>query len=92
MEKLHSLVNSRVLKYCLLMVTLNIYFLNYSKIQVFNISYNYTLLGASMDYITGLKDIKELSQREDGFFDASKSILDISTQRISRLSIGIGQG
>ena len=45
-----------------------------------------------MDYITGLKDIKELSQREDGFFDASKSILDISTQRISRLSIGIGQG
>ena len=58
----------------------------------FNISYNYTLLGASMDYITGLKDIKELSQREDGFFDASKSILDISTQRISRLSIGIGQG
>jgi len=58
----------------------------------FNISYNCTLLGSSMDYIIGLKDIKELSQREDGFLDASRSILDISSQRISRLSIGLGQG
>ena len=57
----------------------------------FNISYNCTLLGSSMDYIIGLKDIKELSQREDGFLDASRSILDISSQRISRLSIGLGQ-
>ena len=58
----------------------------------FNISYNYTLLEASLDYINGLKDIKELSKKENGFNDASRSILDISNQRISRISLGIGQG
>ena len=56
----------------------------------FNISYNYTLLEASLDYINGLKDIKELYLKENGILDASRSILDISNQRISRLSIGTG--
>jgi hypothetical protein len=54
----------------------------------FNISYNYTLLEASMDYINGIKDIKELCQKENGFMDASRSILDISLQRINRFSLG----
>ena len=54
----------------------------------FNISYNYTLLEASLDYINGLKDIKEIIKKENGLLDASKSILDISTQRLSRLSLG----
>ena len=54
----------------------------------FNISYNYTLLEASLDYINGLKDIREIMQKENGLLDASRSILDISTQRLSRLSSG----
>ena len=54
----------------------------------FNISYNYTLLEASLDYITELKEIKELYQKENGILDASRSILDISNQRLSRLSLG----
>ena len=54
----------------------------------FNISYNYTLLEASLDYIIELKNIKELYQKENGILDASRSILDISNQRISRLSLG----
>lgn len=53
----------------------------------FNLSYNYTLLEASLEYIIGLNNIKELTQKEKGFLDASKSILDISTQRLSRYSI-----
>ena len=56
----------------------------------FNISYNYTLLEASLDYINDIKDIKEFSKKENGFLNASRSILDISTQRISRLSLGTG--
>ena len=56
----------------------------------FNISYNYTLLEASLDYINDIKDIKEFSKKENGFLHASRSILDISTQRISRLSLGTG--
>ena len=56
----------------------------------FNISYNYTLLAASIDYLNDIKDVKELCKKENGFLDASKSILDISTQRISRISLGMG--
>ena len=56
----------------------------------FNISYNYTLLEASIDYLNEIKDVKELCKKENGFLDASKSILDISTQRISRISLGMG--
>ena len=58
----------------------------------FNIAYNYTLLEASVDYINELKDINDLSKNQNGFIDASKTILNISNQRISRLSLGAGQG
>ena len=52
----------------------------------FNIAYNYTLLEASVDYIRELKDINDLYEKENGFIDASKNILNISNQRISRIS------
>ena len=55
----------------------------------FNISYNYTLLEASLDNINEL-DIKELLKKENGFIELRRSILDVSTQRISRLSLGLG--
>ena len=58
----------------------------------FNIAYNYTLLEASVDYINDLKDINDISKNQNGFNDASKAILNISNQRISRLSLGMGQG
>jgi hypothetical protein len=54
----------------------------------FSISYNYTLLEASMDYIKDVKDIKELSQKENGLIEVRNSILDLSTQRLSRISMG----
>jgi hypothetical protein len=60
--------------------------------KAFNIAYNYTLLEASLEYISGLKDIHEINQKENGFIDASKNIMNISNQRISRLSLGIAQG
>ena len=55
----------------------------------FNISYNYTLLESSLDYINEL-DIKELFKKENGFIELRRSILDISNQRISCLSLGLG--
>ena len=58
--------------------------------KAFNISYNYTLLEASLDYINELKDVKDLIQKDNGFLDASRSIMDISTQRLSRRSFGMG--
>jgi hypothetical protein len=54
----------------------------------FSISYNYTLLEASMDYIKEVKDIKELSQKENGLIEVRNSTLDLSTQRLSRISMG----
>ena len=57
----------------------------------FNISYNYTLLEASLDYINELKDAKEIYLKQNGFIEARRSILDASNQRISRLSSGLGQ-
>ena len=57
----------------------------------FNISYNYTLLEASLDYINELKDVKEIYLKQNGFIEARRSILDASNQRISRLSSGLGQ-
>ena len=53
----------------------------------FSIAYNYTLLEGSLDYISGINDIKELYQKENGFLDASRSILDISSQRISKIGL-----
>ena len=53
----------------------------------FSIAYNYTLLEGSLDYISGINDIKELYQKENGFLDASRSILDISSQRISKFGL-----
>ena len=60
--------------------------------KAFNIAYNYTLLEASVDYIKELKDINELYEQENGFIEASRNIMNISNQRISRLSLGMGQG
>ena len=57
----------------------------------FNIFYNYTLLEASLDYIIELEDIKEITQKENGFLNVSRTILDISTKRISRYSLGNNQ-
>ena len=59
--------------------------------KAFNISYNYTLLEASLDYIIELEDIKEITQKENGFLNVSRTILDISTKRISRYSLGNNQ-
>ena len=57
----------------------------------FSVSYNFTLLEASLQYINELKDVGGLNQKENGFVDASKNIMNISNQRISRLSLGIPQ-
>ena len=54
----------------------------------FSISYNFTLLEASLQYINELKDVGGLNQKENGFVDASKNIMNISNQRINRLSLG----
>ena len=60
--------------------------------QNFSICYNYILLESCLDYIINIKDINELSEKQNGFIEASKSILNISNQRISRLSLGMNQG
>ena len=57
--------------------------------KAFNISYNYTLLEASIDYINELKDVKELMNKDNGFLDASRSILGISNQRLSSFGMGL---
>ena len=55
----------------------------------FNISYNYTLLEGSIDEINEL-DIKDFLKKENGYKELRRSILDNSNQRISRLSLGLG--
>jgi hypothetical protein len=58
----------------------------------FNFSYNYTLLEASISYVNELKDIRELSEKENGYMEARKSILESTNQKISRISLGLNQG
>ena len=56
--------------------------------RAFNISYNCATIGTSLDFINDLKDIRELTRKENGFIEARRSILNASNQRISRLSLG----
>lgn len=56
--------------------------------RAFNISYNCATIGTSLDFINDLKDIKDLTGKENGFIEARRSILNASNQRISRLSSG----
>ena len=54
----------------------------------FNLSYNFTLLEASLEYISSLKDLKPLLK--DGgdkqLKDARKSLAGITNQRLSLLT------
>ena len=52
----------------------------------FNISYNLTLLEASIETINNMKNLKEISDRNEQLKDIRKSIAAISTKRLSRLS------
>ena len=52
----------------------------------FSISYNYTLLEASMEYIMSLRDLKELVKDDvNQLKDARKSLAGITNQRLSLL-------
>ena len=53
--------------------------------KTFNLSYNYTLLEASIDYINGM-NINELNINGDLLEDASKQIMTRTSQRLSRFS------
>lgn len=53
----------------------------------FNISYNFTLLEASLEYISSLRNIKELLKGDDNQLkDARKSLAGITNQRLSLLA------
>ena len=53
----------------------------------FSISYNFTLLEASMEYISSLRNLKDMLKNEDkSFRDARKSLAGITNQRLSLLS------
>jgi len=53
----------------------------------FNISYNFTLLEASLEYISTLRNIKELLKGDDiQLKDARKSLAGITNQRLSLLA------
>ena len=58
----------------------------------FSIAYNYTLLEASLDSINDIKNVKEQVQKENGLIEVRKSIMDKTSQRISRISLGVIQG
>ena len=54
--------------------------------RAFNLSYNFTLLEASLEYISSLKNLKELLKGEDNMLkDARKSLAGITNQRLSLL-------
>ena len=55
----------------------------------FNLSYNFSLLQASIDYINDIKDINSLNIKEDLLMNASKEILNRTTDRLSRVSSSI---
>jgi hypothetical protein len=54
----------------------------------FNLSYNFTLLEASLEYISSLKNLKELLKNQDNkqLKDARKSLAIITNQRLSLLA------
>ena len=53
----------------------------------FNLSYNFTLLEASLEYISSLKDLKPLLKDDDNQLkDARKSLAGITNQRLSLLT------
>ena len=52
----------------------------------FSISYNFTLLEASLEYISSLRDLKELVKDDVKHLkDARKSLVGITNQRLSLL-------
>lgn len=57
-----------------------------SSTRAFNISYNFTLLEASLETISEMKNSKELANREKQLKEVRKSIAVLTTQRLSRLS------
>ena len=54
--------------------------------KTFNVSYNYTLLEASIDYINGKNNINELNEKGNLLEDASTQIMTRTSQRLSRFS------
>ena len=62
------------------------------RTRTFTMCYNFILLDSCLDYIIDIKDINELNEKENGYIEASKSIMNISNQRISILSSGMNQG
>ena len=54
--------------------------------RAFNIAYNLTLMEASLETITKMENSKELSNKENQLKEIRKSIADLTTQRLSRLS------
>ena len=54
--------------------------------KTFNVSYNYTLLEASIDYINGKNNINELNEKGNILEDASSQIMTRTSQRLSRFS------
>ena len=54
--------------------------------RAFNISYNLTLLEASLETISKMDNIKEIGSREKQLKEVRKSIAVLTTQRLSRLS------
>ena len=55
----------------------------------FNLAYNYSLLEASIDYINDKNDINNLNTNDDSLRNASKDILNRTTERLSRVSLSI---
>ena len=54
--------------------------------RAFNISYNLTLMEASLETISQMENSKELANREKELKNVRKSIAFLTTQRLSRLS------
>ena len=54
--------------------------------RAFNISYNLTLMEASLETISQMKNSKEIANREKELKEVRKSIAFLTTQRLSRLS------
>ena len=54
--------------------------------RAFNISYNLTLMEASLETISRMENTKEMGSRDKQLKEARKSIAVLTTQRLSRLS------
>ena len=53
----------------------------------FSLSYNFTLLEASLEYISSLRDLKQLLKDDDKRLkDARQSLAGITNQRLSLLT------